>query len=51
MRSRLLWFMKKKCTTKFTKVHTRDGVIKAKKEGADSVTDPWLSVRLFSDDP
>ena len=27
MRSRLIWYMKKKCTTKFTKVHSRDGVI------------------------
>ena len=49
LRARLLWFMKKKCTTKFTKVHTRDGVIKAKKEGADSSTDPWLSVRTPDD--
>ena len=41
--------MKKKCTTKFTKVHSREGVIKAKKEGADSPTDPWLSVKTPDD--
>ena len=49
MRSRLLWYMKKKCSTKFTKVHSRDGVIKAKKEGADSAEDPWLSIKTPDD--
>ena len=44
MRSRLVWYMKKQCKTKFTKLHTRDGVIKVKKEGKDSENDPWLSV-------
>ena len=45
MRSRLVWFMKNRCRTKFTKLHTRDGVIRAKKEGRDSDNDPWLLVR------
>ena len=40
MRSRLVWYMKKKCTTKFTKLHTRDGTIRFKKEGKV----PWLSI-------
>ena len=45
MRARLLWYMKKKCTTKFSILHTRDGVIKVKKEGRDADGDPWLSIR------
>ena len=44
MRSRLVWYMKKKCTTKFTKLHTRDGTIRFKKEGKDEDSDPWLSI-------
>ena len=45
MRSRLVWFMKQKCKTKFMKLHTRDGVICVKKEGKESDDDPWLSIR------
>ena len=44
LRSRLIWYMKNHCRTKFTKVHTRNGVIRAKKEGKDSADDPWLSL-------
>ena len=44
MRSRLVWYMKRNCKTKFTKLHTRDGVIKVKKEGREADSDPWLSV-------
>ena len=44
MRSRLIWYMKEKCTTKFTKLHTRNGVIRVKKEGQDSDSDPWLRI-------
>ena len=33
MRSHLVWYIKQKCKTKFTKLHTRDGVIRVKKEG------------------
>ena len=44
MRSRLLWFIKNKCKTKFTNLHTRDGVIRLKKEGQDSDDDPWLRI-------
>ena len=49
MRSRLLWYMKKKCSTKFTKLHSRDGVIKTKIEGSDSQDDPWINVRTPDD--
>ena len=45
MRSRLVWFMKNKCRTKFSNLHTRDGVIKVKKVGKDADDDPWLSIR------
>ena len=44
MRSRLIWYMKEKCKTKFTKLHTRNGVIRVKKQGKDSDADPWLKV-------
>ena len=44
MRSRLVWFIKNKCKTKFTNLHTRDGVIRVKKEGQDSDDDPWLQI-------
>ena len=44
MRSRLVWTMKNKCTTKFTKIHTREGKIRFKKEGEDADTDPWKSI-------
>ena len=49
MRSRLLWYMKKKCNTKFNKIHSRDGAIKAKIEGRDSPNDPWITVRTPDD--
>ena len=49
MRRRLIWFIKKQCKTKFTKVHSRDGVIKMKKEGFDSINDDWISVRTPDD--
>ena len=29
---------------KFSKIHSRDGVIKTKIEGADSASDPWISI-------
>ena len=44
MRSRLVWYIKQKCKTKFTKLHTRDGVIRVKKDGKDSDDDPWLRI-------
>ena len=44
MRSRLVWYIKQKCKTKFTKLHTRDGVIRVEKDGQDSEDDPWLRI-------
>ena len=44
MRSHLVWTMKNKCTTKFTKIYTREGKICFKKEGEDADTDPWKSI-------
>ena len=43
LRRRLIWYVKNHCKTKFTKVHTRNGVIRAKKVGKDGDGDPWLS--------
>ena len=44
MRNRLVWYIKQKCKTKFTKLHTRNGVIRVKKEGHESDSDPWLRI-------
>ena len=44
MRSHLVWYIKQKCKTKFTKLHTRDGVIRVKKEGKESDSDPWIRI-------
>ena len=44
MRNRLVWYIKQKCKTKFTKLHTRNGVIRVKKEGHKSDSDPWLLI-------
>ena len=43
LRRRLIWYVKNHCITRFTKVHTRNGVIRAKKDGKDSAEDHWLT--------
>ena len=45
LRSRLLWYVKNHCKTKFTNLHTRNGVCRAKREGKDSARDPWLTFK------
>ena len=45
LRNRLLWYVKNHCKTKFKNLHTRNGVVRAKKEGKDSATDPWLTFK------
>ena len=43
-RSKLLWYAKKKCDGKFVKVHTRDGLIKAKLKTAPDAKD-WITLK------
>ena len=44
LRSKLLWYAKKKCNGKFVKVHTRDGQIKAKLSTNPDAKD-WITLK------
>ena len=44
MKSHLLWFIKDNFSSKFHKVHTRNGVIKMKEKKDDTNTGNWISI-------
>ena len=48
-RSKLLWYVKKKCDGKFVKVHTRDGNIKAQLREAQEKDDKWYTIQTPDD--
>ena len=43
-RSKLLWYVKKKCDGRFVNVHTRDGNIKVQLNDAHGENDDWHTI-------
>ena len=48
-RSKLLWYVKKKCNGHFVNVHTRDGNIKAQLKEAQGENDTWYTIKSPED--
>ena len=48
-RSKLLWYVKKKCDGRFVKAHTRDGNIRVQLKEAQTDNDDWYTIKSPED--